>query len=208
MVPAIPQEIMDRKSVVDPAILQTGDLLLLRMMTPGRIQNGIIRGQSKVWPINDSQWTHAAIIKPYYEIMEMTMSGIKLRPLWFYDPNRWVLRIRRLKARGPSQRATILHWAFENSLLYKTYDFLGIWRLKRIKLPNDLFKPTKPLIKGCICSAFFARSVAPLGIDLGQGIDYRLVTPAQLSHSNLLDDVPLSWVHPNELKKWWDGNVP
>lgn len=204
----IPKWFRELSEVLDPSCLLPGDLLLVRMIRPDWFRRRIVSHQNRYWEYQDSKWTHAAIIKSEYSFVEMTTKGINIGYLWDYQDGKWEIKIRRIPELSPDQRHRIVDAAYQNQLLFNEYDFIGIFKLMQLKTSQDHFKPTGTVVRASICSALYVRAVTRLGIHLGEGIDPRIVTPAQLSASSLLTDIAIRKVSPENFNEWWHNDKP
>ena len=96
----------------------------------------------------------------------------------------------------------IVEAAWQNSHIYRGYGWMTILHLSLSKTIDNLYRPTPAFIRGVVCSAFCVKAVSSIGVDLGKGKEYRLVTPAHLSSSDLLTDVGLNRIEPKELEQF------
>jgi len=199
----LPEAVRRIPQLIDPASLQPGDLLLVRPERSGGMHALIEAHQRRLWGPDHAQWVHAGIVDEPYGVIEMTTRGVLSAPLWSYQDGEWQFRIRRVRGLSLEGGRLIVKAAYENQKLFKQYDFFGIFRLSRIRSPDDMYKATRPIIKSSICSAFYAKAVSRLGIDLGEGVDYRLVPPAMLSASVLLTDVEMRRLSFQAFEQWW-----
>lgn len=205
---SLPAHVASMPSLIDPAALRAGDLVLVRFLTPGPIQKAIERQQKKFMPATDSQWTHAAVMCSDYRILEMTTDGIQTEYLWTYQDGQHDVRIRRIVGLSATGGAEVVQNAYENSLTTQSYDFMTIFALLKFRAPKEMRNVSPNAIKRSICSAVYARAASFVGKDLALGLDHRLVTPAHLSGSSLMTDVAPTTITGAAFTNWWLNGRP
>ena len=76
-----PNFVQGFKKLIHPESIRSGDLLLVRQISPDRFHSRIEKFQKRFWNADDARWTHAAMIKNGYKTLEMTKKGTK-KSLW------------------------------------------------------------------------------------------------------------------------------
>ena len=101
------------------------------------------------------------------------------------------LKVRRLKDADSGTRSKLAYHAA--SATRSAYGFLTALNVGAVLGSGDAWK--RPIIKtrGVICSQLYFESCMKIGYLLAN-IPPESVSPAHLSQTNLLEDIPLSWV--------------
>jgi hypothetical protein len=170
-----------------------GDLILFRDITPGFFGRSISNAQRQ-FSEEDAQWTHAAVYLYDDLVVEaVPFRGVRTRSLYTDIPNR-IWRVRRQPDLSESLRYKIALRAL--SMLGSRYSLsaalaigwrtqTGIW--DRIGTPS--FGPV------IICSKVFHDAYVEITRSLLQGCSIdQAVTPAHLSATIDLQDVPVRWI--------------
>ncbi len=170
-----------------------GDLILFRDVAPNIFGRAISHTQSATHSDENAQWTHAAVFLYDDQIAEaVPFSGVRTRSLYADIPNR-ILRVRRRRDLALEDRYKIALRAL--SMLGSRYSFeaaLSIgWRslgfLDRVGAPK--FGPI------VICSKVFHDAHVEITRTLLQGCSIDApITPAHLSATSSLEDIPLPWL--------------
>jgi hypothetical protein len=102
------------------------------------------------------------------------------------------IRIRRLRGADAATRSLIAYYAASNaSAGYGFTNLLNVWAFLR---SGDGWRRPRILSSGIICSQLYFEACLRVGYVLEKTVRAELVCPAHLSLSQLMDDVPLSWV--------------
>jgi len=111
---------------------------------------------------------------------------------WHYMTGRYEIKIRRLRNVSPVDRAKVAYYAATQ--VRTPYGFTNIpgilWGITR---GNLLDRRPFPSV-GVICSELYFRACMRIGVLLNNAVDPAYATPAHLSASGLMDDLPVAWV--------------
>ena len=197
----IPAEVHDFNQVIAPRCLRPGDLLLTRAVSNPLHHKKIELEQKKFCLPQHAMWVHATLVRQDYQFMEMTTNGLNKGFIWQYCGDHYETKIRRIRNIGERDGMRIVDFAWDITGLLIGYDFWSIVKLKFMKLPNDLHRPSGLLFTRSICSAFYVKAVQGIGVDLGRGKNPQLVTPGHLSAVELMEDVNIEWIEGRDLER-------
>ena len=180
---------------VDYSKLLPGDILLFSPLKPGFLSKAIRHAQEKSGSDKShSRWTHAALYVPENLVIEAVIKGIKCRSLYNYiGGDSHLIRARRFPGISMEERYGILIEAFKNLRLpYSLISILGaLLNSLRGYWREDMVKGSQGKFCSKLCAdAYLVRGKFIVEPDLQNKAD---VTPAHLSFSDKLIDVPLEW---------------
>jgi hypothetical protein len=172
-----------------------GDLLLVSASKPGWVSRQIISAQSRGgYSPDDARWHHAAMYIGDAHICEAVGRGVHAAPMFEYIGGH-LLRVRRdsqLSAEARFRLAikalTRMRNSYSRGSVFKLFfqSFKGFW--------GDSDQPFAPLgIRAVICSQLYADAYAMATSKLITSTPTVQVTPAALSETALLVDVPVRW---------------
>lgn len=187
----IPREVRKHGQALDPAMLEPGDLILVSAKKPNVVGRLIRHHQSKLFNPEHSKWQHAAVSGGRFEICEATASGVRACEYWDYMTGAYEIRVRRLKDASADERSKLAYFAATN--VRSSYGFLNALNLRAVFGNGDGWQRPILKTKGVICSQLYFESCMRVGYLL-EKIPPENVSPAHLSMTPLLEDVPLSWV--------------
>jgi hypothetical protein len=181
-------------AVPDFSAIQPGDLLLVTALKPGLVARGIRAIQTRGgYAAADAQWTHATIYTGNGRVVEATRSGVHPTAMYKYLTGGHLLLFRRSPDLTLEQGYQVAIRALEKcGRRYDNYSavllglhaaFFGLWQTP----------PWQPPRSTCICSMLFADAFSWV---TGKTIENREsgeVTPAFLSQTQSLVDVPVTW---------------
>lgn len=172
-----------------------GDVILMRGISPGLSGSAITFAHSQAaLAADDSHWTHAAVfLSDDYIVEAVPGRGVIQRS--FYDdiPQR-ILRIRRRTNLTDIERYRIAMRALR--MLDERYSFWGAlqlgWRMRNGLWNVQAFPALGRVV---ICSKVFYDAYGEVTRTLLKDCPVALpVTPAHLSATTDLDDVPIEWL--------------
>jgi hypothetical protein len=175
-----------------------GDLILFRDVRPSWTAKAIMRAQGgSGFHLRDGQWTHAAVFLYDHHIVEAVPNGgVKVASLYDCIPNR-ILRVRRREDLTVEQRFTIgLRASTMIGRRYSPYRTLMIgWEMMT---GLDQVPAGVSIGQTVICSKVYADSYSEVTKRVLQGCTITgAVTPAHLSFTADLQDVPIEWLRLN-----------
>jgi hypothetical protein len=190
----IPPATRDFGVVPDFAAIQPGDLLLVTALNPGLVSRGIRAIQTRGgYDAGDGQWTHATIYTGNGRLVEATRKGVHPTAMYRYLTGEHLLLFRRSPDLTLEQGYQVAIRALEKcgrpydnysaALLGLHAALFGLWQTP----------PWRPPRSTCICSMLFADAFSWV---TGKTIENREsgeVTPAFLSQTQSLIDVPVTW---------------
>lgn len=170
-----------------------GDLLLFHI--PENIpwiSNLIIKAQRLSYDHADARWHHAAVyVGDGYLCEARVHGGVQYRELDDYVGKHWI-RVRRDNSMSDSEGFKLAIRAMTR--LRKSYGFNEIAKLSWRAIKG--FSARSPLAlgpKGVICSHLYNTAYMAVAKRLLWDTDDRPIIPAELSKTNILEDVPVCW---------------
>ena len=176
-----------------------GDLLLFSALHPGWSARSIMRGQQRGYAEEDARWHHAAVyLGDGISICEATARGVRDTSIYGYLGG-YLLRVRRgINLTSDQQWLIAMQsltrlgspYGFRSILSLAWQSWQGYWQ------PGNRL----PLLgaRAVICSQLFSDSYSMVtGRLLVQGPS-GTVTPAALSFTSQLADVPTTWLQISE----------
>ena len=188
---AIPEAVRKYGQVIDPEILEPGDLLLVARKVHNWTSRRITESQAKMFTQSHACWYHAAVSGGRFEICEATTSGVKSHEYWRYMTGEYDFKLRRLAGATPSTRSLLAFYAAVN--VNSKYGFLNLLNTAHFLNSGGGWKRPLILSSGIICSQLYFEAAMRVGYLLNN-IRPESVCPAHLSMSQLLQDIPISWV--------------
>lgn len=190
--PRIPPNVRAFGRFPDVDAWEPGDVILVSALKPQMLSRRIIRAQEQLgFAAEHARWHHAAIYAGNANICEaVVLRGVRQTPLYDYIGTHR-LRIRRAAALPLKARTDILINAMGH--IGEGYSLpaalmLG-WRAmqpwSQLSFAEKLY-----LHNGMICSQLFANAYTYTTLLV---LDPEAVTPATLSHTTALVDVPTAW---------------
>jgi len=187
----IPKAVRAHGQVIDPSLLEPGDLILVCKKKSSWISSKIQQYQAEMFATEDSRWHHAIVSGGNFEICEATTTGVKAIEYWHYMTGEYDLKIRRLKGATAQQRSLIAYYAA--TMVRTSYGFLTIFAVRDALSKGHSWQRTVFRSKGVICSQLYFEACMRVGFLL-VNIPQDRVCPAHLSASTQMDDLPLRWV--------------
>jgi hypothetical protein len=187
----IPAAVRSHGRVIDPDLLQPGDLLLVCKKQPPWISRQIQRYQEKMFSPEDSCWHHALVSGGGFEICEAITTGVRAREYWDYMDGSYDIKARRLKNSTAEQRSLLAYYAA--TMVQTSYGFLNILSIRDALTGGGDWQRTIFRSKGVICSQLYFEACMRVGFLL-VNIPQDRVCPAHLSASSQMEDIPLRWV--------------
>lgn len=174
-----------------PELLEAGDLLFVAHKEPGWISRRIQQSQGELFDWQHARWHHVVVCAGRTEVCEALLRGVKARQYWCYMDGKYDLKVRRLKEARPEERTKV---AYHAATMTKTaYGFGNLLAIARYFSSNDPWKRSMLRSRGVICSQLYFEACMRVGILLAQLPPDR-VSPAHLSASDQMVDVPLRWL--------------
>lgn len=175
---------------LDPSMLEPGDLILVSSKKPNVVGKIIRYHQGKLFDEEHAKWQHAAVSGGRFEICEATATGVKACEYWGYMTGKYDIKVRRLKNADRSTRNKLAFFAATN--VRSSYGYLNALNMRAVFGSADAWQ--RPLLKskGVICSQLYFESCMRVGYLLAN-IPPENASPAHLSMTNLMDDIPLKW---------------
>jgi hypothetical protein len=199
---ALPRGILEAGYVPDISVLQPGDLILSALLSKFElVPSGISFAQGTGYSQRHSRWTHVAVyLGNQFLICEATRKGVKLGSL-LHTVLDSVVRVRRgfndgaFLDRESGWRTAL----FSVARLTEPYDYSHAGEIGRLAMMTGLSEyrrkspknPERP--DSTICSELFQDAYCRATGRLVQNQLSREVTPALLSASDMLEDVPCRW---------------
>jgi len=187
----IPKKVREHGKALDPAMLEPGDLILVSAKKPNLVGKVIRHHQGKLFNLEHSKWQHAAVSGGRFEICEATMLGVKACEYWEYMTGAYEIRVRRLKGASADDRSKLAYHAATN--VRSPYGFLNALNMRAVFGGGNGWERPVMRTRGVICSQLYFEACMRVGYLLDK-IPAENVSPAHLSMTPLLEDVPLSWV--------------
>ncbi len=187
----IPESVRNFGKVLDPAILQPGDLLLVCHKKPRWISRQIQKHQKKLYNTEHSRWHHAIVSAGGVEICEALANGVTAREFWEYMNGDYELKVRRVRNISPAKRAMIAYYSA--TMAGKQYGFSNLLGIIDAISTGKFWERSLYRSQGVICSQLYFESCMRIGVLLMPGVLPERVTPAHLSASALMEDVQLQW---------------
>jgi len=187
----IPSAVRRHGRVLDPSFLEPGDLILVALHKPGWLQRRIQRTQGQLFEWDHARWHHALVSGGGTEVCEALLTGVVASQYWDYMAGAHDFKVRRIKNATSEVRTRVAYYAA--TLSRTAYGFGAILRIKNAIDDNDPWKRSLLRSRGVICSQLYFEACMRAGILLG-AIPADRVTPAHLSASKQMDDVPLQWI--------------
>jgi uncharacterized protein YycO len=188
----IPIATREYGKIVNPSLLEAGDLMLICNKRPEWISIQIQKYQEKIYNREHAKWHHAVVSGGGVEVCEATISGVCTREFWPYMNGENEIRIRRIRGASKADRAKVAYYAASQAgsnyslfNLFKTWQSLYSWNFLKKSIINS---------KGFICSQLYFEACMRIGVLLTPGISYDLATPSHLSASSQLEDIEVEFV--------------
>jgi hypothetical protein len=125
------------------------------------------------------------------EVCEALLTGVVASQYWDYMTGEHEFKVRRIKNATPELRTKVAYHAA--TATRRSYGFGSILSIKSTLDHRDPWKPSIFRSRGVICSQLFFEACMKAGILLAS-IPPDRVSPAHLSASIQMDDVPLHWL--------------
>ncbi len=186
----IPRATRQHGRVLDPSLLEPGDLILVALNKPGWLQRRIQRTQGQLFEWEHARWHHALVSGGGTEVCEALLTGVVASQYWNYMTGAHEFRVRRIKNATPELRTKVAYYAA--TMARTSYGFGAIIPIKSTFDNNDPWKPSVFRSRGVVCSQLYFEACMRAGILLAS-IPPDRVSPAHLSASKEMDDVPLRW---------------
>lgn len=181
----------------DISLLKPGDLILVRNLD-GNITHKVIEAvqMNLGYHERDSRWHHAAVYLGIEgNICEADIDGVRYASIDRYSTGSHYIRVRRPPGLSEDQRWQI---AVKSLIeLKKGYSFWYLWeifKLSRFRIGQIPVTRLKQPESSKICSQLYADAFAKVTLELLSSGKNGEVTPASLSRTEKLDDVPIEWV--------------
>lgn len=187
----IPRKVRSYGLVIDPTLLEPGDLLLFFDKQESWASKKIITSQSEQFDNEHARWFHVAVCGGRFEICEATRWGVTAREYWGYMTGRYEIRLRRLVKATAEEKRMVAYYAVTNVGTH--YGFLNLLGVKQSLSDAGPWSRKFWVSSGVICSQLYFEACMRVGILL-YNIPRESVTPAHLSVSSQLEDVPLRWM--------------
>lgn len=189
----IPQKVREFGKVLDPEILEPGDLLLVCNRSPGWISRQIQKYQAKYYGPEHAQWHHAAVSGGDLEICQATSKGVLAVQYWEYMDGNWEVKVRRLRNTSQALRNRVAYYAATMARTrYGFFNVLGIRFDDGTKWQTPFWRS-----KGVICSQLYFEACYRIGVVLCRDVRPERVTPAHLSDSDQMEDIDVKWIDVN-----------
>jgi hypothetical protein len=192
----IPKTVRSHGRIIDPNLLEPGDLLLVCKKQPVWISRKIQQYQEEMFSPEHSCWHHAIVSGGGVEICEAMSTGVRAREYWDYMDGSYELKVRRLKNATPDQRNRLAYYA---ATMVKTrYGFLNLLGIRDALLGGGNWRRTIFRSQGIICSQLYFEACMRISFLL-VSIPQDRVCPAHLSASAQMEDIPLRWIPVSDL---------
>ncbi|MEA2337688.1 MAG: hypothetical protein QOE82_1695 [Thermoanaerobaculia bacterium] len=191
---AIPPQLRSFGRFPDVTQWRAGDLLLVSAVKPPFFSQQIINAQqSGGYAADDARWHHAAIYVGRSNVCEALTNGVAHGPIYKYVGSH-LLRVRRDPLFTPDDGWQLAMEAMTN--LRTSYSFGAIASLLRKARRGFWNRPSNPSPlpdRAVICSKLFADAYSITTERVMGNSVAEEVTPAFLSATNKLIDVPMYW---------------
>lgn len=187
----VPKSVRSHGRVIDPTLLEPGDLLLVCKKEPAWISRKIQQYQEEMFDGEHACWHHAVVSGGGFEICEAMPTGVKACEYWHYMTGEYEIKLRRLKRATAEQRSLLAYYAA--TMVKTSYGFLTIFAIRDALSKGSNWKRTIFRSKGIICSQLYFEACMRIGYLL-VNIPQDRVCPAHLSASSQMEDLPLRWV--------------
>jgi hypothetical protein len=191
----IPSAVRRHGRVLDPSFLEPGDLILVALSKPGWLQRRIQRTQGQLFEWEHARWHHALVSGGGTEVCEALLRGVVASQYWNYMTGAYEFRVRRIKNATSEVRTKVAYYAA--TMARTSYGFGAIIPIKSAIDDNDPWKPAFLRSRGVVCSQLYFEACMRAGILLA-AIPPDRVSPAHLSASREMDDIPLQWIELRE----------
>lgn len=178
----------------DISVLQLGDLILVHNLY-GNITHKIIeKVQARAYQSEHSRWHHAAVYLGHSDdICEADLAGVCTNSLDRYACGKHLIRVRRGRDLDDNTRWRIAIRALtrlRQSYSYSTILDTGYLAIKRFKQHGPIKRSVN---SGLICSQLYSDAYQTATRLMLANRKCNEVTPAFLSSTKSLEDVPLTW---------------
>jgi hypothetical protein len=178
----------------DISALQPGDLILVHNLY-GNITHKIIeRVQARAYQSEHSMWHHAAVYLGHFDdICEADLAGVCTNSLDRYACGKHLIRVRRGRDLDDNTRwrtAIRALTRLRQSCSYSTILDTGYLAIKRFKQYGPIKRSAN---SGLICSQLYSDAYQAATRTMLANRKCNEVTPALLSSTKSLEDVPLTW---------------
>jgi hypothetical protein len=178
----------------DISLLLPGDLILVHNLH-GNISHKIIEQvQARAYQLEHSKWHHAAVYLGHSDdICEADLAGVCTNSLDRYACGKHLIRVRRGRDLDENTRWRIAIRALtrlRQSYSYSTILDTGYLAIKRFKQHGPIKRTSN---SGLICSQLYSDAYQTATRTMLANRKCNEVTPAFLSSTKSLDDVPLTW---------------
>jgi hypothetical protein len=187
----VPSAVRRHGRVLDPSFLEPGDLILVAQTTPNWLQQRIQRTQAQLYPWDHAQWHHALVSGGGTEVCEAILTGVVPCQFWKYMAGKHQFKVRRIKNAPSETRTKVAYYAA--TMARTSYGFSAIFPIRSAINDNDPWKRSIFRSSGVVCSQLYFEACMRAGILLASMPPDR-VSPAHLSASKEMDDVPLRWI--------------
>ncbi len=187
----IPKDVREFNKVVDPTVLEPGDLILVCHLKPPWISRKIQSYQQELYDWDHARWHHAVVSGGDVEICEATRWGVEAREYWRYMTGHYDLRVRRIATADAAARAKVAYYAA--TMARTPYGFLNVLGIL-VGMARGNLRGRLPIrSSGVICSQLYFEACMRIGVLLSNNVRPESVTPSHLSASGQMIDVPLQW---------------
>lgn len=187
----VPKAVRQHGIMLHPELLEPGDLLLIAAIKPTRLSRRIQQTQGELYEWKHAQWHHAVVSGGGTEVCEALLTGVRAKQFWHYMNGDYEFRIRRLKDASPHERTRVAYYA---ATMAKTnYGIGALLPIKYSIAHNDPWKRSAFRSGGVICSQLYFEACMRVGFLLAPMPPDR-VSPAHLSASDQMEDIPPQWI--------------
>lgn len=187
----IPEAVRRHGRVINPNVLEPGDLILVEAVRPGWIQRKIQTTQKKLFEWDHARWHHAVVSGGGTEVCEALFGGVIAREYWEYMTGDYTVRVRRIAEATIAERTKVAYYAA--SMARTAYGFGAILPIRRSISTKDPWRRRIWRSRGVICSQLYFEACMRNGILLGN-MPPDHVSPAHLSASQAMVDVEIEWI--------------
>ncbi|BAC90210.1 hypothetical protein [Gloeobacter violaceus] len=172
-----------------------GDLVLVSPLQPDFTQSLIIAGHTDGgYQQKDARWHHAAIYVGDGDICEAMPVGVRHTSMDIYIDGRHFIRVRRDLDLEMDQRWRIALRALTKlKTPYSIASIFDLFWLSRVGF-NSVSNAVRPKRGAYICSQLYADAYSPITGKVLQNPRSGEITPAFLSSTDQLQDVPVHWL--------------